>query len=214
MIKGRAAPCTCPYNISLTLHILEKSSAKWRVLMIIKCLIILLVKAPEIGTQMAMRAARNHTPHEPFIMKRIKDLNIFIVDDNQLARKAYQQYLTRLGCEKLRMFDNGQDCINNLVETPDLVLIDYCMEPLNGLDVLKKIRRFNPDVYLVMISGQTDLQVAINAMKYGAFDYIIKGDTENEQVATVLHKMLHVMNIVKRGRPKSIPQKIMSILSV
>lgn len=147
-------------------------------------------------------------------MKRIKDLNIFVVDDNPLARKAYQQYLTRMGCERMKVYDNGQDCINELVENPDMVLIDYMMEPLNGLEVLKKIKRFNPDVYLVMISGQTDLQVAVNAMKYGAFDYIIKGDTESEQIAAVLHKMLHVMNLVKRGRPKSIPQKVLSFFSL
>ncbi len=147
-------------------------------------------------------------------MKRIKDLNIFVVDDNPLARKVYQQCLARMGCERMKVYDNGQDCINELVEHPDLVLIDYMMEPLNGLEVLKKIKRFNPDVYLVMISGQTNLQVAVNAMKYGAFDYIIKGDTESEQIAAVLHKMLHVMNLVKRGRPKSIPQKVLSFFSL
>ena|ERR1043165_4134020 len=146
-------------------------------------------------------------------MKRIKDLTIFVVDDNPIVRMTYQQYLTRLGCEKLKTFDNGHSCIEELNEMPDLVLIDYLMEPLNGLEVMKRIKRILPQSFVVMISGQSDLQVAVNAMKYGAFDYIMKGKTEGEQIAAVLHKMLYTMNLVKRGRPRTVsPQKIFPIL--
>lgn len=146
-------------------------------------------------------------------MKRIKDLNIFVVDDNPVVRRTYQQYLTRLGCERIRMFENGHGCIDALKEGPDLVLIDYVMDSINGLEVMKRIKRILPGVFMVMISGQTDLQVAVNAMKYGAFDYIIKGDNEGEQIAAVLHKMLYTMNLVKRGRPRTVsPQKVFPIM--
>jgi polysaccharide export outer membrane protein len=146
-------------------------------------------------------------------MKRIKDLNIFVVDDNPIVRRTYQQYLTRLGCDKVRMYENGQNVIDALKDLPDLVLVDYFMEPMNGLEVMKKIKRMLPGAFVVMISGQTDLQVAINAMKYGAFDYIIKGESEGEQIAALIHKMLYTMNLVKRGRPRTVtPQKIFPIL--
>jgi polysaccharide export outer membrane protein len=146
-------------------------------------------------------------------MKRIKDLNIFVVDDNPVVRRTYQQYLTRLGCDRISAFENAQTCIDALKEGPDLVLIDYYMDTLNGLEAMKRIKRMLPSVFVVMISGQTDLQVAVNAMKYGAFDYIIKGDTEGEQMAAVIHKMLYTMNLVKRGRPRTVtPQKIFPIL--
>jgi polysaccharide export outer membrane protein len=146
-------------------------------------------------------------------MKRIKDLNIFVVDDNPVVRRTYQQYLTRLGCEQLTAFENAQGCIEALKDGPDLILIDYYMDTLNGLEAMKRIKRMLPTVFVVMISGQTDLQVAVNAMKYGAFDYIIKGDTEGEQMAAVIHKMLYTMNLVKRGRPRTVtPQKIFPIL--
>lgn len=138
-------------------------------------------------------------------MKRIKDLNIFVIDDNPVAQKSYQQYFARLGCVRMRMYDNGADCLQDIGENPDLVLIDYYMLPLNGLEVLIRIRAFNPKIYTVMISGQTDLQVAVSAMKCGAFDYIIKGESESTQIATVLQRMLQTMNQVKRGRPRAVP---------
>jgi DNA-binding NtrC family response regulator len=144
-------------------------------------------------------------------MKHIKDLNIFVVDDNPICLRTYQQYLSRLGCQRLRLFESGQECVDEISEMPDLVLVDYSMEPMDGLDVLKRIKRTAPTTFLVMISGQNDLQVAVNAMKYGAFDYIIKGQQEGEQIAAVLHKMLHEMNLVKRGRPRTVwPQKMMA----
>jgi DNA-binding NtrC family response regulator len=146
-------------------------------------------------------------------MKRIKDLNVFVVDDNPIVRRTYQQYLNRLGCEKLSMFENGQSCIEALKDMPDLVLIDYYMDTMNGLEVMKRIKRVLPSVFIVMISAQTDLQVAVDAMKFGAFDYIIKGENEGEQIAAVLHKMLYTMNLVKRGRPRTVtPQKIFPIM--
>jgi DNA-binding NtrC family response regulator len=146
-------------------------------------------------------------------MKRIKDLTVFIVDDNPLTRASFQQCLTRLGCEKVHSFDNGQGCLDDLPLAPDLVLVDYLMEPMNGLELMKKIKRVLPQCFVVMISAQSDLQVAVNAMKYGAFDYISKGKTEMDQIAGVLHKMLYSMNLVKRGRPRTVnPQKIFPIL--
>lgn len=146
-------------------------------------------------------------------MKRIKDLNIYIVDDNPVVRRNYQQYVSRLGCEKISVYDNAQSCIDALAGAPDLILIDYLMEPMNGLEAMKRIKRIIPAAYVVMISGQSDLQVAVNAMKYGAFDYIMKGENEHEQIAAMLHKMLYNMNLVKRGRPRTVtPQKIFPIM--
>jgi DNA-binding NtrC family response regulator len=148
-------------------------------------------------------------------MKHIKDLNVFVVDDNPICLRTYQQYLSRLGCQRMRLFENGQDCITEMSEQPDLVIVDYSMEGMDGLDVLKRVRRIAPTTFLVMISGQNDLQVAVNAMKYGAFDYIIKGQHEGDQIAAVLHKMLAEMNVVKRGRPRTVyPQKQIPVPTV
>ena len=146
-------------------------------------------------------------------MKRIKDLTVFIVDDNPIVRASYQQCLIRLGCESVRSYDNGQSCLDELALVPDIVLVDYLMEPMNGLELMKKIKRVLPQCFVVMVSGQSDLQVAVNAMKYGAFDYITKGKSETDQIAGVLHKTLYSMNLVKRGRPRTVnPQKIFPIL--
>ena len=146
------------------------------------------------------------------MMKLAKDINIFIVDDDPMCRKLYSRCLHLLGCEQIQLFDNGQECINELVKQPDVVFVDYYMDGLNGLEVLKKIKRFDPDIFVVLISGQQDMQVAINSLKYGAFDYIIKGTDEAQRIKTATYKMLHVMGQLTLRKPRSRLARVFAML--
>ncbi|MGK0427102.1 MAG: CheY-like chemotaxis protein, partial [Ulvibacter sp.] len=70
---------------------------------------------------------------------------IFIVDDDQLMANIYAQQLKNLGCEDIQIFDNGQDCLNALIDDPTIILLDHQMENLTGMEVLKKVKRFDPN---------------------------------------------------------------------
>jgi DNA-binding NtrC family response regulator len=143
---------------------------------------------------------------------RNKDLSIFIVDDDPMCSQIYKQYLKNLGYTNVELFDNGQQCINELTRKPDIIFLDHEMTPINGMDTLKKIKRFNPDIYLVYISAQEDMQVAINALKYGVFDYVIKGELEEQKIVSVMLKIVNVMELLSE---KSAPKwrKLMSFLT-
>ena len=134
-------------------------------------------------------------------MQSINELSIFIIDDDPVCRELYKQYLLNMGVTRIALFDNGQQCINELTKKPDIILLDHQMSPMNGLDTLKKIKRFDPNIYLIYISGQRDMKVAIDALKYGAFDYVIKGDLEDELLGTIINKILNVMELVRRKTP-------------
>ncbi len=113
----------------------------------------------------------------------------FIVDDDPFCRMRYSQHLKNLGFKDNILFDNGLDCINKLNLQPDIIFLDYDMRPYNGLEVIEKINRLNPDIYLILISGQRDMQIAINALKSGAFDYVIKGEDDLDKISSSLQKM-------------------------
>ncbi|NNJ55671.1 MAG: response regulator, partial [Bacteroidia bacterium] len=70
------------------------------------------------------------------------------------------------------------DCVNALNQNPFLVLLDYQMDGLDGFDVLRKIKRYNPDTYVIMMSSQKDITDAVDTLKFGAFDYIVKGEAD------------------------------------
>ena len=130
-----------------------------------------------------------------------QDLRIFLVDDDPFCLSIYQQYLTNQGYAQIQLFDSGASFLNELHQSPDIVFLDYKMDTINGFDVLKKIKRFNPDTYVVMVSGQENIQTALNALKYGAFDYIIKGEAEKEKMNDVVERILAIQESIKKERP-------------
>jgi DNA-binding NtrC family response regulator len=123
-------------------------------------------------------------------MQRQNNLKFFIVDDDPFYRFLYQQHLSNLGFKDNVLFDNGEDCINRLDLQPDIIFIDYNMERSNGLEVIQKIRMTHPNIYLLLISGQKDLKVAVDALKSGAYDYIVKGEEDLNMISGAINKIL------------------------
>lgn len=133
-------------------------------------------------------------------MQNTNKMKTFIVDDDPFSRELYQQHLMNKGFNSITCFDNGQECINQLVEQPAIIFLDYNMSSLNGLDVLKKIKRFDPDIIIVLISAQEDMQVAVNALKFGAFDYIIKGENDLQSIDAVINKIDNLFALLQSKR--------------
>jgi polysaccharide export outer membrane protein len=75
------------------------------------------------------------------------------------------------------------------------------MENLTGMEVLKKVKRFDPNIYVVFISGQEDIFTAVEALKLGAFDYIIKGENDITSIEKVLIKIKNVKEMLNRKEP-------------
>lgn len=137
-------------------------------------------------------------------------VSIFLVDDDLFSLNIYRQGLENLGYQKVSLFLNGTICLNNLNQKPDIIFLDHNMDDLTGFEVLKKIKRYDPNVFVVIVSAQENMKIAIDALKYGAFDYIIKGDNEIEKMQNVIERMESIKQEIKRAHP-GFMQKILSI---
>lgn len=126
---------------------------------------------------------------------------IFIVDDDMMTSNIYGQHLENLGYNDVTIFYNGQDCLNALIEEPSIILLDHQMENMTGMEVLQKVKRFDPNIYVVFISGQEDMATAVEALKMGAFDYIIKGDNDIKSIEKVLIKIKNVNEMLNKKDP-------------
>jgi len=99
---------------------------------------------------------------------------IFIVDDELVMRKSLSGWLERDGYE-VDTAASGEEAIEKLKKTRfDLLLVDIKMEGISGLDVLKHVRENDPDVAVVMITAYGSISTAIEAIKNGAYDYLLK----------------------------------------
>lgn len=134
-------------------------------------------------------------------MEKKTNARIFLVDDDPFCLSLYQQHLSNLGYQQVSVFNNGSDCLNSLVSEPDIIFLDHRMETMNGLEVLKKIKRVNPDIYVVILSSQDNISTAVSSLKYGAFDYIVKGDEEFENISKVLNKIHDIKQLLNQKNP-------------
>jgi DNA-binding NtrC family response regulator len=138
-----------------------------------------------------------------------ENFKIFIVDDDSYFSNLYKQHLLNSEYTDVHCFDNGRDCLKNLSLQPDIIFLDYNMDDMNGFEVLKKIKRYDPNVFIVMISAQEEISIAVNSLKYGSFDYIIKNNSICDSIDTVIEKIIMVKEELKKANPTFI-QKILS----
>jgi DNA-binding NtrC family response regulator len=133
-------------------------------------------------------------------MELLSPCKIFVVDDDPFSLQIYNQLLINLGYMDVKTFDNGTACLEALTEQPAIIFLDHSMEIMNGIEVLKKIKRFNPDIYVIFISGQEDVETAVKSLKYGAFDYIVKGNNDRDRIEKVLLKVANVKELLKKRK--------------
>lgn len=135
----------------------------------------------------------------------------FIVDDDVFFANMYEQYLKNINYNDIVYFDNGTDCLNNLNLDPDIIFLDHNMDDMTGFEVLKKIKRYNPNIYVVMISGQENIKTAVDALKYGAFDYVIKDSNVCDKLTQIITNIIKVKEQLKKANP-NLMQRILTFL--
>ncbi len=107
---------------------------------------------------------------------------IFIVDDDPMAADLLKDHLEKVSKYNVEVFSTGEECLEKISILPGIVFLDYHLnsvkkDALDGLDILREIKEKSPETEVVMLSGQDKIDVAVNTMKYGAFDYIVKGES-------------------------------------
>ena len=149
-------------------------------------------------------------PFENNLFKMENQFKFFIVDDDIFCANVYQQYLKNMNYSDITYYSNGNDCLINLNQSPDIIFLDHNMEDITGFEVLKKIKRYNPNIYVVMVSGQENIKTAVDALKYGAFDYVIKDNNVCDKMTQVIDKIIKVKEQLRKSNPTFI-QKILGV---
>jgi len=133
-------------------------------------------------------------------MKEIK--TVFIVDDDMNQATMVADHLKKFKNLTLKTFSSGEECLKNLTLNPQIIFLDYNFDKagkdaMNGIKILDKIKETNPSIEVVMFSGQEKIEIAVNTMKHGAFDYIIKNESSFHRSENV------ILNIIRKLKLES-----------
>ena len=103
-----------------------------------------------------------------------EDFRILVVDDNKELREILEEYLRGDG-DKVEGASNGKEALDRQNEKPfDLIITDLNMPELSGMELIKAIKHENDKTEFVIITGYASMDSAVEAIKIGAFDYIVK----------------------------------------
>ncbi|MBI5539419.1 MAG: response regulator [Bacteroidia bacterium] len=115
-------------------------------------------------------------------MNNNEKIKLFLVDDDAVFLKLLEIEFLQHADFTIETFATGELCMQNLSHHPDVIILDYHLngivkDAMNGIETLDKIKAYNPDIPVVMLSSQDKIDVAINCMHHRAFDYVVKSET-------------------------------------
>jgi two-component system, OmpR family, response regulator len=115
-------------------------------------------------------------------MNNDNKIKLFLVDDDAVFLKTLEIELLQHADFSIETFATGELCMQNLSHNPDVIILDYHLDgidktAMNGVETLDRIKSFNPDIPVIMLSSQDKIDVAINCMHHRAFDYVVKSET-------------------------------------
>ena len=112
--------------------------------------------------------------------------NLFIIEDNRLSQLILGTIINEKYDYAIFDFDSYEDCVNNTKETPRIILLDYNLPGLNGLDAIPKLKAKWPNAQIVVVSSEKDLTLIKKLLKSDIADYVEKaGDIEQDVSAGI-----------------------------
>lgn len=136
---------------------------------------------------------------------------IFLVDDEPFQNEMLKDFLSERFIYEVKSFENGETALQNMQYNPEIVILDYHLSSQkpgakNGVEILKEIKDRYPETQVIMLSGQDKIDVAVDSIKYGAYDYVVKGETAFSRMENVLNNVseLHKMKTINRAYKNTI----------
>lgn len=127
---------------------------------------------------------------------------ILIVDDEFHIVNALKRSLHRMDCEVLCATD-PEDAISIINNSElDIVICDYCMPNINGIDVLRHSRKIMPNAFRVLMTGYSDIDITITAINEGCIFYYITKPWTSEQLASMLRRALEIKRNMREQAAK------------
>lgn len=122
---------------------------------------------------------------------------IFVVEDDKIMSKLLKFSLDQNDLYDVTVFETGEAFLENIHLAPDIVLIDYNLPGVSGMEILKRVKQFNPDTATVFLSAQEKLEVVVEAYNQGVNSYVIKNNNVIFELNNALRNLIASANLRK-----------------
>ncbi len=123
--------------------------------------------------------------------------SIFIVEDDPWYGEILAYHLDLNPDYKVTRFESGKDCLAKMHLKPDLVTIDFSLPDITGDDLFRRIREVSPQVPVIVISSQEEVAVAVNLLKMGVNDYLVKDEATKDLLWNAIIRIRETQSLKK-----------------
>ena len=130
-------------------------------------------------------------------------IKLFLVDDDVVFLKLLEIEFLGHGDFEIETFPTGELCVANLSHKPDIVILDYLLDGverdvMNGIETLDKIKAFDPEIHVVILSAQDKIDVAVNCIHHSAYDYVVKSETAFLRLQKIISNIFEQKKLKKQ----------------
>jgi len=135
-------------------------------------------------------------------MTKDNKIKLFLVDDDAVYLKLLEIEFLEHADFLVETFATGELCIDNLSHNPDVIILDYLLDgidktAMNGIETLDRIKSYDPNIPVVMLSAQDKIEVAIKCMHHKAYDYVVKSETAFMRLQKIITRIFSYKKIQK-----------------
>jgi two-component system, NtrC family, response regulator AtoC len=123
-------------------------------------------------------------------------VKIYVVEDNDWYNRLLVHTLSLNPDYEVKAFFNGKDFLDCLYEIPDIVTLDYRLPDISGTDLLKQIKQDHPEIQVILISEQDDINTVVELLKLGAKDYIIKSKDIRDRLLNTVQNIRKEIGLI------------------
>nr|WKN38727.1 sigma-54 dependent transcriptional regulator [Tunicatimonas sp. TK19036] len=124
-------------------------------------------------------------------------IKIFAIEDEVTFGKMLKLSLEKDGNYDVTNFQSGEEFFQNIHLNPDIVTVDYNLPGISGLEIIKQIKHYSQDIAVVVVSGQKEVKVAVEAYKSGAQYYVVKDVNALKELACCIKNLTAHINLKK-----------------
>jgi len=122
---------------------------------------------------------------------------VFVVEDDPFYGEMLKYHISLNPDYVVEKFETGKDFLHNLYKNPSVISLDYSLPDMSGLDVLKKVKEYNPEIPVIIVSGQEDVSTAVILLKEGAYDYFVKDNDTKDRIWNALKNIREKVELEK-----------------
>lgn len=112
----------------------------------------------------------------------MQPFKIFVIEDDKFYGELLEYHLTLNPDYEVKRFTTGKEALAQLHQRPGVVTLDYSLPDMTGAEILKRIKHANPETQVIIISGQEDISTAVQLLREGAYDYIVKNEDTTDRL--------------------------------